>query len=95
MNSKIGWELRDSIMDISKKMSSRVRIVGGEIEIDMKGRRSSSSVRMKIIKSNSKNTLMRMVHSGYDMNGTYFSRDKEMTIPTSDANELFYAIDNH
>lgn len=95
MNSKLGWELRDSIMDISKKMSSRIRVVGGEIEVDMKGKRTKSSVRMKVLTSNGKNTLMKVIHSGYDMNGDYFIRDKEVIIPTSDANELFYAISNH
>lgn len=95
MTSKTAWEIRDSILDIAKKMSSRIRICGGEIEVDMKGKRTSSSIRMKVVKSNTKNTLMKIVHSGYDMNGAYFTKDKEVSLPTSDVNELFYSIAQH
>lgn len=95
MISKTAWEIRDSILDIAKKMSSRVRICGGEIEVVMKGKRTSSSMRMKVVKTTSENTLMRIIHSGYDMNGAYFTKDKEVNLPTSDVNELFYSIAQH
>lgn len=95
MISKTAWEIRDSILDIAKKMSSRVRICGGEIEVDMKGKRTSSSMRMRVVKTTGENTLMKIVHSGYDMNGAYFTKDKEVSLPTSDVNELFYAIARH
>lgn len=92
MNDSRVWNIRDSIIDVAKKMSNRVRIAGGEIEIDMGGVRTSSSVRMKVVKANTKNTLMKVVHSGYDMNGHYFTRDTEMYLPTADVNKLFYSI---
>lgn len=95
MVSKTAWEIRDSILDIAKKMSSRVRICAGEIEVDMKGKRTSSSMRMKVVKTTGENTLMKIIHSGYDMNGAYFTKDKEVNLPTSDVNELFYSIAQH
>ena len=94
MTSKTAWEIRNSILDIAKKMSSRIRICG-EIEVDMKGKRTSSSIRMKVVKSNTENTLMKIVHSGYDMNGAYFTKNKEVSLPTSDVNELFYSVAQH
>lgn len=96
INSKNVWEIRDSIMDIMKKMNSRVRIVGKEIEVDINNdRRCSSSVRFKVLKSNTHDTLMRIIHSGYDMDGKYFTRNKEMSLPTADVNKLFYSIAQH
>lgn len=95
MINKTAWEIRDSILDIAKKMSSRVRICGGEIEVDMKGKRTSSSMRMRVVKTTGENTLMKIVHSGYDMNGAYFTKDKEVSLPTSDVNELFYSVAQH
>ena len=95
INNKTIWEIRDSIDSIVKKMSSRVRIVGGEIEVDINDKRCSSSVRFKVLESNAHDTLMRIVHYGYDMNGKYFTRNKEMSLPTADVNKLFYSIAQH
>lgn len=94
-NSKIIL-IRNFILSEMKKMSSRVRIVDAEIEVESKKKNSSSSnFRFKVLKSNSKNTLMRIVYSAYEADGKYLVRSSEEELPTEEVNELFYAIARH
>lgn len=94
-NSKIIL-IRNFILSEMKKMSSRVRIVDAEIEVESKKKNSSSSnFRFKVLKSNSKNTLMRIVYSAYEADGKYVVRSSEEELPTEEVNELFYAIARH
>lgn len=94
-NSKIIL-IRNFILSEMKKMSSRVRIVDAEIEVESKKKNSSSSnFRFKVLKSNSKNTLMRIVYSAYEADGKYLVRSSEEELPTEEVNELFYAIAKH
>ena len=91
-NSKIIL-IRNFILSEMKKMSSRVRIVDAEIEVESKKKNSSSSNFR--FKSNSKNTLMRIVYSAYEADGKYLVRSSEEELPTEEVNELFYAIARH
>ena len=94
-NSKIIL-IRNFILSEMKKMSSRVRIVDAEIEVESKKKNSSSSnFRFKVLKSNSKNTLMRIVYSAYEADGKYVVRSSEEELPTEEVNELFYSIAQH
>lgn len=94
-NSKIIL-IRNFILSEMKKMSSRVRIVDAEIEVESKKKNSSSSnFRFKVLKSNSKNTLMRIVYSAYEADGKYLVKSSEEELPTAEVNELFYAIAKH
>ena len=94
-NSKIIL-IRNFILSEMKKMGSRVRIVDAEIEVESKKKNSSSSnFRFKVLKSNSKNTLMRIVYSAYEADGKYLVRSSEEELPTEEVNELFYAIARH
>lgn len=94
-NSKIIL-IRNYILSEMKKMGSRVRIVDAEIEVESKKKNSSSSnFRFKVLKSNSKNTLMRIVYSAYEADGKYLVRSSEEELPTEEVNELFYAIARH
>ena len=94
-NSKIIL-IRNFILSEMKKMSSRVRIVDAEIEVESKKKNSSSSnFRFKVLKSNSKNTLVRIVYSAYEADGKYIVRSSEEELPTEEVNELFYAIARH
>lgn len=94
-NSKIIL-IRNFILSEMKKMSSRVRIVDAEIEVESKKKNSSSSnFRFKVLKSNSKNTLMRIVYSAYEADGKYIVKSSEEELPTEEVNELFYAIARH
>lgn len=94
-NSKIIL-IRNFILSEMKKMSSRVRIVDAEIEVENKKKNSSSSnFRFKVLKSNSKNTLMRIVYSAYEADGKYVVKSSEEELPTEEVNELFYAIARH
>lgn len=94
-NSKIIL-IRNFILSEMRKMSSRVRIVDAEIEVESKKKNSSSSnFRFKVLKSNSKNTLMRIVYSAYEADGKYLVRSSEEELPTEEVNELFYAIAKH
>ena len=90
-NSKIIL-IRNFILSEMKKMSSRVRIVDAEIEVENS---SSSNFRFKVLKSNSKSTLMRIVYSAYEADGKYVVRSSEEKLPTEEVNELFYAIARH
>lgn len=78
-----------------KKMSSRVRIVDAEIEVESKKKNSSSNFRFKVLQSNTKSTLMRIVYSAYEADGKYLVRSSEEELPTEEVNELFYAIARH
>lgn len=93
-NSKVFF-IRNFIQDEMKKMSSRIRISNAEIEVETKKKRESSSFRFKVISSNTKNTLMRIVYSAYDINGKYIVRSSEEELPTEEVNELFYSIAQH
>ena len=94
-NSKVIL-IRNFILSEMKKMSSRVRIVDAEIEVESKKKNSSSSnFRFKVLKSNSKSTLMRIVYSAYEADGKYVVRSSEEKLPTEEVNELFYAIARH
>lgn len=94
-NSKVIL-IRNFILSEMKKMSSRVRIVDAEIEVESKKKNSSSSnFRFKVLKSNSKSTLMRIVYSAYEVDGKYLVRSSEEELPTEEVNELFYAIARH
>lgn len=88
--------IRNFILSEMKKMSSRVRIVDAEIEVESKKKNSSASdFRFKVLQSNTKSTLMRIVYSAYDANGKYIVRSSEEELPTEEVNELFYAIARH
>jgi hypothetical protein len=77
-------------------MSSRVRVDNAEIEVDTKKKNSSSSTfRFKVLKSNSKDTLMRIVYSAYEANGKYVVKSSDQELPTEEVNELFYSIAQH
>lgn len=93
-NSKIIL-IRNFILSEMKKMGSRVRIVDAEIEVESKKKTSSSNFRFKVLKSNSKSTLMRIVYSAYEADGKYAVRSSEEKLPTEEVNELFYAIARH
>lgn len=94
-NSKIIL-IRNFILFEMKKMSSRVRIVDAEIEVESKKKNSSASdFRFKVLRSNTKSTLMRIVYSAYDANGKYVVKSSEEELPTEEVNELFYAVSNH
>lgn len=94
-NSKIIL-IRNFILGEMEKMSSRVRIVDAEIEVESKKKNSSSSnFRFKVLKSNSKNTLVRIVYSAYEADDKYIVRSSEEELPTEEVNELFYAIARH
>ena len=88
--------IRNFILGEMKKMSSRVRIVDAEIEVESKKKNSySSNFRFKVLKSNSKNTLMRIVYSAYEADGKYVVRSSEEELPTEEVNELFYSVAQH
>ena len=88
--------IRNFILSEMKKMSSRVRIVDAEIEVESKKKKSSSSdFRFKVLQSNTKSALMRIVYSSYDANGKYVVKSSEEELPTEEVNELFYAIARH
>lgn len=90
--------IRNYILSEMKKMSSRVRITGAEIEVESKKKNSSASnFRFKVLQQNkSKNTLlMRIVYSAYDVNGKYIVKSSEEELPTEEVNELFYSIAQH
>lgn len=93
-NSKIIL-IRNFILSEMKKMSSRVRIVDAEIEVESKKKNSSSNFRFKVLQSNTKSTLMRIVYSAYEADGKYLVRSSEEELPTEEVNELFYAIARH
>ena len=93
-NSKIIL-IRNFILSEMKKMSSRVRIVDAEIEVESKKKNSSSNFRFKVLQSNTKSTLMRIVYSAYEADGKYVVRSSEEKLPTEEVNELFYAIARH
>lgn len=87
--------IRNFILGEMRKMTSRVRIVDGEIEVESKKKNSSSSdFRFKVLKSNSKSTLMRIVYSAYEADKCIVKSSEE-ELPTSDVNELFYSIAQH
>ena len=87
--------IRNFILSEMKKMSSRVRIVDAEIEVESKKKNSSSNFRFKVLQSNTKSTLMRIVYSAYEADGKYLVRSSEEELPTEEVNELFYAIARH
>nr|DAG40530.1 MAG TPA: hypothetical protein [Caudoviricetes sp.] len=87
--------IRNFILSEIKKMSSRVRIVDAEIEVESKKKNSSSNFRFKVLRSNTKSTLMRIVYSAYEADGKYLVRSSEEELPTEEVNELFYAIARH
>nr|DAK04380.1 MAG TPA: hypothetical protein [Caudoviricetes sp.] len=93
-NSKIIL-IRNYILSEMKKMGSRVRIVDAEIEVESKKKNSSSNFRFKVLQSNTKSTLMRIVYSAYEADGKYLVRSSEEELPTEEVNELFYAIARH
>lgn len=94
-NSKIIL-IRNYFLSEMKKMSSRVRIDDAEIEVESKKKKAASSdFRFKVLKSNTKSTLMRIVYSAYDVNGKYIVKSSEEELPTEEVNELFYAIAQH
>ena len=93
-NSKIIL-IRNYILSEMKKMGSRVRIVDAEIEVESKKKNSSSNFRFKVLQSNTKSTLMRIVYSVYEADGKYLIRSSEEELPTEEVNELFYAIARH
>lgn len=88
--------IRNFILSEMKKMGSRVRIDDAEIEVESKKKNSSTSdFRFKVLQSNTKSTLMRIVYSAYDANGKYIVKSSEEELPTEEVNELFYAIARH
>lgn len=87
--------IRNYILSEMKKMGSRVRIVDAEIEVESKKKNSSSNFRFKVLQSNTKSTLMRIVYSAYEADGKYLVRSSEEELPTEEVNELFYAIARH
>lgn len=90
--------IRNYILSEMRKMSSRVRITGAEIEVESKKKNSSASnFRFKVLQQNkSKNTLlMRIVYSAYGVNGKYIVKSSEEELPTEEVNELFYSIAQH
>lgn len=88
--------IRNYVLSEMKKMSSRVRVDNAEIEVDTKKKNSSSSTfRFKVLKSNSKDTLMRIVYSAYEANGKYVVKSSDQELPTEEVNELFYSIAQH
>ena len=93
-NSKVIL-IRNFILGEMRKMTSRVRIVDAEIEVESKKKNSSSSnFRFKVIKCNSKSTLMRIVYSAYEAD-KYIVKSSEEELPTEEVNELFYSIAQH
>ena len=93
-NSKVIL-IRNFILGEMRKMTSRVRIVDAEIEVESKKKTSSSNFRFKVLKSsNSKSTLMRIVYSAYEAD-KYIVKSSEEELPTEEVNELFYAIAQH
>ena len=88
--------IRNFILGEMKKMGSRVRIDDAEIEVESKKKKNfSSDFRFKVLQSNTKSTLMRIVYSSYDANGKYVVKSSEEELPTEEVNELFYAIARH
>lgn len=87
--------IRNFILDEMRKMQSRVRVNNAEIEVDSKKKNSSSTFRFKVLKSNSKSTLMRVVYSAYEADGRYVVKSSDEELPTEEVNELFYAVSNH
>ena len=92
-NSKVIL-IRNFILGEMRKMTSRVRIVDAEIEVESKKKTSSSNFRFKVLKSNSKSTLMRIVYSAYEAD-KYIVKSSEEELPTEEVNELFYSIAQH
>lgn len=88
-------EIRNSINDASKSICNRVRIAGGEIEVVFHRPRGLNTVRIKVLKTSATKAVVRFVHSGYDMNGNYFTRKSERVLPAEEFNELFYSINQH
>lgn len=97
INNKKVWLIRNFVESAMEKINSRIRIKDAEIEVETKGTRDNciSNLRFKVISIKSRDTVLRIVHSGYDMNGNYYSNIKEETLPTKDVNELFYSIAQH